>query len=433
VARPLNLSNLRLKIAVDLTQMRRGGENGGIKFAILEFVKGLQGYLGDRLLFLFLTADDTYDEVRSLLGKDDCAFCVLRRTGRRALFQALELATRSKLVARTLLRRHRIDVLYSPFGTLYFASNRIPTVAMIVDTLHRDFPFSLPVQSREWREQQFPKLINWVDYFQVISQFTADWLKSLYNVPAEQIFITRLPIHGRLKAPIARREHFFFYPANFWVHKNHEVLLVAYQIYLAKCASGTRWDLVLTGHLDERARSLQRMAADLGIAAHVKFTGHVPESELARLYSTASCLVFPSLHEGFGIPIVEAMSFGLPIICGRDTSIPEIAGNAAFYAEMRSPSKLADALLTVAGNEVLRSELVMLGKERLKTFDFSVEVARLAELFDTATQANPMPKRRRKSNFWRSNIYIVRAIGREALNAAIEAPLRLERFWKTIL
>src|SRR5262245_19445461 len=206
--------------------MRPGGENGGVKFAILEFVKGLKGYLGDRLLFLFLTADDTYDEVRSLLGGNDCAFCVLRRTGRGALFQALELATRSKLIARTLLRRHRIDVLYSPFGTLYFASNRIPTVAMIVDTLHRDFPFSLSVQSIEWREQQFPKLINGVDYFQVTSQFTADRVKSLYKVPAERIFITRLPIHGRLTAPIAKREPFFFYPANFWVHKNHEVLLV---------------------------------------------------------------------------------------------------------------------------------------------------------------------------------------------------------------
>jgi glycosyltransferase involved in cell wall biosynthesis len=424
-----------MKIAVDLVQMRPGGQNGGVKIAILEFVKGLKARLGDRVLFLCLTADDIHDEVVSVLGKNDSAFCVLRRAGRGNFNQALQLATRSKAIARHLLVRHRVDVLYCPFGTLFFASNRIPTVAMIVDTLHRDFPFSLPVESIEWREQQFPKLVSSVDYFQVISRFTAERIRSLYNVPPEQIFITRLPIHGRLTAPIAKREPFFFYPANFWLHKNHEVLLVAYQLYLAKCSGKTPWDLVLTGYLDERARLLQRMAADLGVAAHVKFLGHVPEAELATLYSTASCMVFPSLHEGFGIPIVEAMSFGLPVICGRDTSIPEIAEDAAFYAETRSPAKLADALLTVAENERLRSELATLGKERLKRFDFSEDVARLADLFAAAAAARTTPglKPRKKPHLALSAAYYARALVCRALNAAVDVPLQVERLSKMIL
>jgi glycosyltransferase involved in cell wall biosynthesis len=425
-----------MKIAVDLTPMRPGGENGGVKLAILEFLKGLKAQLGDRLEFLFLTADDTHDEVACLLGKGDSAFCILRRAGKRNLVQAFELATRSKATGRNLLREHRIDVLYCPFGTVPFASDRIPTVAMIGDTLHRDFPFSLPVQTREWRELQFRKLVHSVDYFQVVSQSTGERLKSLYDIPPEQIFVVRHPIHDRLTAASAKREPFFFYPANFWVHKNHEVLLIAYQIYVAKCAGGTPWKLVFTGHLDERARSLQKITADLGIAAHVKFLGHVPETELARLYSTASCLVFPSLHEGFGIPIVEAMSFGLPIVCGRDTSIPEVAGNAAFYAEMRSPAKLAEALLTVAGNEALRKELIMLGEQRLKTFDFSLELERLADLFAAAaTRIKPTLKRRREflKDIGFSVTYFARAIARKALNAAVEAPLRIEQLPKMIL
>jgi glycosyltransferase involved in cell wall biosynthesis len=217
-----------------------------------------------------------------------------------------------------------------------------------------------------------------------------------------------------------QREPFFFYPANFWVHKNHEVLLVAYQIYLAKSAERIPWKLVFTGHLDERARSLQKMAADLGIASHVTFSGHVPESELAKLYSTASCLVFPSLHEGFGIPIVEAMSFGLPIICGNDTSIPEIAGDAPLYAETRNPTKLADALLTVARNEALRAKLAALGRERLKTFDFSIEVGRLADVFAAAAvRTSPVFGRRRRflHNFLFSASYYARALARKASNA----------------
>ena len=316
------------------------------------------------------------------------------------------------------MRQHRIDLLYHPFGTIFFASARIPSVAMIVDTLHRDFPYSLPAQTIEWRELQFRKLVDSVDYFQVISQFTAERVKSLYKLPPDRIFVTHLPIHGRLTFQSAKREPFFFYPANFWVHKNHEALLVAYQIYLAKSAGIMPWKLVFTGHLDERARFLQKTAADLGIAAHVKFSGHVPENELAKLYSTASCLVFPSLHEGFGIPIVEAMSFGLPVICGNDTSIPEIAGDAAFYTETRNPTKLADALLAVAGDEALRAKLAALGRERLKTFDFSIEVERLANVFAAAVRTSPVFRRKRRvlRNFLFSAAYYARALAPKALN-----------------
>ena len=425
-----------MKIAVDLTPMRPGGENGGVKLAIIEFLKGLKTHLGDELHYLFLTSDDTHDEAASLLGINDSAFCVLQRSGRGNLVQTLDLATRSKLAARKLICQHRAEVLYHPFGTIFFASDRIPTVAMIVDTLHRDFPYSLPAQTIEWRELQFRKLVDSVDYFQVISEFTAERVKSLYHVPAGRIFVTRLPIHGRLTFVGATREPFFFYPANFWLHKNHEVLLVAYQIYLAKSAERTPWELVFTGHMDERARSLQKTAEDLGIAVHVKFSGHVPESELAKLYSTASCLVFPSLHEGFGIPIVEAMSFGLPIICGDHASIPEIAGDAALYAETRSPTKLAEALLAVAGNEALRAKLATLGRQRLKTFDFSIEVGRLANVLAvSAARTSPVFDRRRRflHNFLFSASYYARALGRKALNAAVEMPLRIEQFSKMIL
>jgi glycosyltransferase involved in cell wall biosynthesis len=409
-----------MKIAVDLTPMRPGGENGGVKPAIIEFLKGLKTHLGDELHYLFLTADDTHHEAASFLGINDSAVCVLRRSGRGNLVQTLDLVTRSKLAARNLMRQHRVDVLYHPFGTIFFASDRIPTVAMIVDTLHRDFPYSLPAQTIEWRELQFRKLVDSVDYFQVISQFTAERVKALFNVPPDRIFVTRLPIHGRLKLRSATREPFFFYPANFWIHKNHEVLLVAYQIYLAKSGERTPWKLVFTGHLDERARSLEKTAKDLGIAAHVKFSGYVSESELAKLYSTAACLVFPSLHEGFGIPIVEAMSFGLPIICGKDTSIPEIAGDAALYAETRNPTKLADALLAVAGNEALRAKLARRGRERLKTFDFSIEVERLANVFAAAAaRTSPVFRRKRRflHNFLFLASYCARALARKALNA----------------
>jgi glycosyltransferase involved in cell wall biosynthesis len=421
-----------MKIAVDLTPMRRGGENGGVKFAALEFLKGLQVRIGDQLQFLFFTADDTHDEAITLLRECDMAFCVLRRAGKGSLRQAVELEIRSKMMVRHLVKKHRADALYCPFGILFFASNWLPSVVKVADTLHRDFPFSLPVQTREWRELQFRRLFHSADFFQVDSEYTSERLKTIYNVPPEQIFITRLPIQGRLKAASCEREQFFFYPANFWMHKNHETLLIAYQIYLERCGGQRPWELVLTGCLDERARLLEKLAADLDIGAQVKFLGHVSETQLAKLYSTASCLVFPSLHEGFGIPLVEAMSFGLPIICGRETSIPEIAGNAAFYAEMRNPRELANALCSIAENEVLRSDLIMLGEERLKAFDFNLEVERLAGHLATAVRTKRELKRRRfyLEDLKLSVVYYIRALARRTLDAAVEIPMRIEQMSK---
>lgn len=418
-----------MKIAVDLTPMRPGGQNGGVKPAILEILKGLKAHLGEELQYLFLTADDTHNEAPS--SEIDSACCVLRRTGRGNISQTLELATTSRVSVRNLLKKDRIDLLYCPFGTVQFAFAQVPTVAMVVDILHRDYPYSLPVQTREWRELQFRKLIKSADYFQVISEFTSERLQILYDISPEQIFITRLPIHGRLTSTQAQREPFFFYPANFWIHKNHETLLVAYQIYLSRTTEKPPWNLVLTGYHDERMAILQQLAVDLGVATHIKFVGHVAESDLAKLYATASCLVFPSLYEGYGIPIVEAMAFGVPVICGTNGSIPEIAGDAAFYAEMRNPSKLANALLTVAGDEFLRQSLVALGREQLAAFDFSVEIRRLADLFKLITaRATPVQRHRARhlNEVLSSAAYYARSIARRALNAAVEVPVRMERF-----
>jgi glycosyltransferase involved in cell wall biosynthesis len=423
-----------MKIAVDLTPMRPGGENGGIKFAAIELLRGLQAHLGNQLQFLLLTADDTLDEATTLLREGDRAFCVLRRIGKGNFSQTLELALRSKAKVRSLLRYHRPDVLYCPFGALLFPSKEVPTVVTVVDTLHRDFPFSIPAQAREWRELQFRKLLASADSFQVISKFTRERLKSLYHISSERIFLTYLPIQARLIPTVVERQPFFFYPANFWVHKNHEVLLIAYQLYLEKCADQQKWELVLTGHANERARMLRTLANDLGITPHVKFLGHVSEKDLAKLYSSASCLVFSSLHEGFGIPIIEAMSFGLPIICGRETSIPEIAGPAAFYADMRSPQKLGEALFKVAGSEGLRNELVALGKERLKMFDLASEVERLADRFAAVTGKKPGLIRRRfdLDVLYLSTTYHARSMARKALKTATEIPARLENFCRML-
>jgi hypothetical protein len=170
---------------------------------------------------------------------------------------------------------------------------------------------------------------------------------------------------------------FFFFPANSWKHKNHETLLLAYGIYRDRSlADGVEpWPLLLTGHEDDRWRELQDLAATLGLLGEgaVQFRGYVPPREFSALWRSAGALVFPSLHEGFGIPLLEAMQHDLAVLTNREGSLPEVGGEACLYADARRPQSLADAMTRVAADAGLRAELVTKGRKRLEDFSLTRE------------------------------------------------------------
>ena len=98
--------------------------------------------------------------------------------------------------------------------------------------------------------------------------------------------------------------------------------------------------------------------------------------------------MYPSLHEGFGIPLVEAMRFRKPIICSRYTSIPEIAGFAALYINAKDPVELASSMKRISEDHELRAQLVRSGEHRLREFSISKEVLKLAEILLIAKNHN---------------------------------------------
>jgi glycosyltransferase involved in cell wall biosynthesis len=191
-------------------------------------------------------------------------------------------------------------------------------------------------------------------------------------------------------------ELFFFYPANFWPHKNHEILLVAYQIYRHQAGSEA-WDLVLTGSSDSRSDSIQQLAINLGIREHVIFKGHLPEKEFGRLFTKASALVFPSLYEGFGIPLVEAMRMGVPVLSSDIGSLREVVGDAALLVDPRKPLELAEAMRQVASSEELRTDLRTRGLKRAKAFSLEMEAGRLAAEFAKLASATKKRSWRERS------------------------------------
>lgn len=130
-----------------------------------------------------------------------------------------------------------------------------------------------------------------------------------------------------------------------------------------------------------------------GLGERVRLTGYVDESELATLYAHAHALAMPSLYEGFGLPLVEAMAYGLPILTGNGSSMPEVAGDAAITVDPLDVDAMARGLETLFLDEDVRARLAAAGRERMRLFDWDAAAAGLLALLGApSSRAFPVNK-----------------------------------------
>ncbi|MCF3652071.1 glycosyltransferase family 4 protein [Synoicihabitans lomoniglobus] len=381
----LNSSAAKLRVLVDLARLPRGGSSGGIRPAILEMIGWLvRSRMPIFELVLVVPANHDIGPWREHLRKAD------------------EILT-DPGVSFDLAARLECDLVYSPLGSPVHACPGVPTVSLVVDVLHREFPLTLTDADLAVRELEFTHLVSVSDGIQVISDYTLDRFHYHYPLTDDRTTRIYLPIQDRFPInakdcdpPIHLTSPYFFYPANSWIHKNHETLLVAYAIYRQN-TGGEPWPLVLTGYPDQRMQTLRIHAHALGIGNSVHFLGFVDETRLAWLYRNAGGMIFPSLHEGFGIPLLEAMAAGVPIICGDKTAIPEVVGEAAILVDCRNPDKLAAQIEILSNDPGIRDNLKKSGKARLTHFSAEREAGALIALFARISSA---PARFRHSGYW---------------------------------
>ncbi len=172
--------------------------------------------------------------------------------------------------------------------------------------------------------------------------------------------------------------------------KNQRRLAEAYVRYLA--FGGAPMPLVLAGGKGWLMEDFQKHLSELGIAAHVVITGYVSDEELIWLYRNCYANLYPSLFEGFGLPVLEGMQFGAPTVASRSTSISEVAGEAAILLAPEDTEGWAQAMLRLAANRVERDQLSAAAREQAGRFDCKRSAASLLQLYAEALAA---PKRRK--------------------------------------
>lgn len=274
----------------------------------------------------------------------------------------------------------RLDLLHFPMGFIVPIGYRGRTVLTSLDIQQRFHPEFFSREELRWRRRNYDPSARTATHLIAISDYTAKSLNEKYGIPRKRITTVHPgceedffgPFDGSSR-PADLPEQYFFYPAAFWPHKNHVRLIRAVAHLREK--RGFRMPLLLCGMNMVDDAPARAEVSRLGLENQVRFLGYIPRERLRVLYRFAEFMVFPSLFEGFGIPIVEAMAAGCPVATSRATSLPEIVGDDGYIFDPENLEEIATAIHRLATDPDLRRQLIEKGKPRAKLFT-GAEMAR---------------------------------------------------------
>jgi len=254
------------------------------------------------------------------------------------------------------LPKHRFGRQVATFHDLFVLSGEYST---------SDFRSRFAIQAREAAEDS--------DLTIAVSSFTASQMERYLQIPASRI---RVIHHGVIprRIPNLPREKVVLCVGAIQKRKNQATLIRAFR------AMPKDWRLVLAGsrgyQAEEATDALREAPND-----QVRITGYLTEEEIAAWYARASIFAFPSLDEGFGMPVLEAMAAGIPVIAGNRSALPEICGDAAEQIDPTSDEQLASTLLRLATDQDRRAELIERGFLRARQFTWENAVARTLAVY----------------------------------------------------
>ena len=281
------------------------------------------------------------------------------------------------------IERGGYDLAHFPLQVMHPWGIRIPKVLTFPDMQHEFFPENFSPRTLRARRESYGPSAKLADHIIAISDYTKHTLEMRYGLPPEKITTVYVPYDDHVFRRVAPRADlglppkFFFYPAGTWRHKNHARLLSALAIARQRHPD---LSLVLTGVSGEDA-AIESVVAELGLKKHVVRLGYVAQDVMPHIYSAAVGLVFPSLFEGFGIPLCEAMACGCPIAASTATCIPEVAGEAAVYFDPTDPASIATGMLSLIDKPELARRLADIGLKRAPMFRKSVLGTRTIDVY----------------------------------------------------
>jgi glycosyltransferase involved in cell wall biosynthesis len=333
---------------------------------------------------------------RELQGQDECSIVYMTpyRRGpfrRKAGLRSVHLVGCSRLPALMLVggltialaaRTHRLDLVHDPAGIAPFPLRRrvapFRRVVTIYDAIGYRYPAGYPWLNTFVQRRYLPALLDNVDAVITGSRHArADLEHFLPRLPAGEYVVppavsTRFqPVaegdrHGVLERLGLHRPYVLSVGAQ-QERKNLRLLIRAFALFHARHPDH---QLVVAGPTLWRFTSLRAQIAQAGLSRHVVLLGYVADDDLAALYSGAALLAFPSLYEGFGLPVLEAMACATPVVCSNTTALPETAGDAALLVDPTSVEEIAAGMERLVTDQEFVAGLRRRGQQRAATFSW---------------------------------------------------------------
>ncbi len=289
-------------------------------------------------------------------------------------------------VVPELIKKYKIDLYHAPanFGIPAHKENFCKTVLTIHDIA--------PVVLSDYYKRDSPRMLLeyqsypgisaiMTDRIIAVSQNTKKDICKYFHIPRQKIKVIYQGDDEKIRQSFDKKtlkelqekysfgDNYLIYLSEIALRKNHEKLIYAFAEFRKHINKDFK--LLLAGKMHEKfVAPLKNIIKELKQEKNIIFLDYVTEETLSVLLSFAKLMVFPSLYEGFGLPILESMACGCPVACSNISSMPEVAGRAAELFNPYNTKSIADAMLKVANDEALRQKMIKRGFERIKDFSW---------------------------------------------------------------
>ncbi len=283
-----------------------------------------------------------------------------------------------------ILKKYHADLFLSPDGYLS-QRTQVPQLAVIHDINFVHRPGDLPWLKAKYYNYFFPKFARIAKRIATVSFYSKEDITRSLKVDYDKIDVVYDGIN-QIFEPISESEkeevrkkytdgnEYFLFVGALHPRKNICGLLKAFDAF--KSVNGQSQKMVIVGGEMHKTGEIFETFENMRYKKDVVFTGRVSQADLHDIFGAALALTFVPFFEGFGIPIVEAMSAGVPVICSNTTSIPEVGGNAVVYADPVKIDQITNAMLKIVDNPELRASLIERGFEQKNKFSWD-ETTRL--------------------------------------------------------
>jgi len=294
-------------------------------------------------------------------------------------------------VGRRMILRDRLDLFW---GTVDLLPLGLPSALAKVLTVH-DLTWPLYSKIATWFHRSmfwlfFERSVRQADRIIAVSQSTAADLQRIWKVPPSKIEVIHLgvssayrPQDPRASAELVANKYgvskeYVLTVGTLAPHKNLITVVKAMKILRER--GHLSFQLLAVGAQGRKNSSVLKAVWSSGLTCEdIRFLGYVPEEDLPILYSGSCLFVFPSLYEGFGLPLVEAMACGVPVVASNTSSIPEVVGDAALLVPPTEPEAFAEAILRVRSDAGLRKAMIEKGLSRAACFRWDKAACQLLE------------------------------------------------------